>query len=179
MRWITFLCCLLAVSLAQAKDLKIATVDLQKLFTEYPGTKKAQDKFNALAKKKVDDLGDQKKEIQDLNDDLQKSSSILTKKQRKDKQYILQRKMEDYQAKQGEISNELKAKEGEMTQEILTQVKAIVAGVAKAKGFDLVLDGEKAVYVREGTDLTPEVLKSYKELPSDSADPKGAGDTKK
>jgi len=179
MRRIAFLCCLLAVSLAEAKDFKIATVDLTKLFTEYPGTKKAQEKFQTLAKKKQDDLVDMEKEIRDLDSDLKKSASVLTKKQRKDKEYLFQRKYEDYQGKKNEIMSELKVKEGEMTQEILSQVKAIVATLAKAKGFDLVLDGEKAVYVREGTDLTPEVLKSYKDLPSDSTDTKGAGDSKK
>jgi outer membrane protein len=169
-RWVVFISCLFSFSLAQAKDLKVGTVDLQKLFTEFPGTKKAQDKFNELAKKKQKDLADFKQELTDLDKDLRKSSSVLTEKQRKDKQYMLQKKAEDYDRQQNEVLTELKGQENEMTQEILSQIKTVVATVAKEKGVDLVLDGEKAVYVRDGIDLTDSILKSYKTLDLDSKD---------
>jgi len=180
-RWIAFWTCLLFISLAQAKDFKIATVDLTKLFTEYPGTKTAQSKFNTMAKKKQQDLIDLKKEIDDKKDELDKTSSVLTKKQKKEQAYLLTKMEQDYLQKENEVMTELKNQETQMTQDVLSQIKAIVAKIAKDKGCDLVLDAEKTVYAKDSVDLTDDVLKSYKTMKADSSDSKdstSSGDSK-
>jgi len=59
MRFITLLlCCLFAASMVSAKDMKVGTVDLKKIFNEYPGTKTATKKFTVMAQKKQKDLQD-------------------------------------------------------------------------------------------------------------------------
>ena len=67
MRILSFLVCFfLMLSTAFAKDFKVATVDLAKLFSEYPGTKDAQDKFNAIAlQKKQKDIAGEEQDLQD------------------------------------------------------------------------------------------------------------------
>jgi len=150
--------------------MKIGTVDLQKLFTEYPGTKKAQEKFNTLAKKKQGDLVDLKTEVTDLDKELRTNQSLYTKKQIQEKQYVIQKKAEDYQRKENEVLSELKVKEGEMTQDIFAEIKKVVSTVAKNKGVDLVLDQKKAIYLRDGIDLSDAVLKEYKNIVTESSD---------
>ena len=172
MRFVALVCCLLIASMATAKDLKVGTVDLKKLFNEYPGTEKAQKKFKAFALKKQKDLSDPEEELTDLQKQLEGSSSVLSAKEKKKKAAEYQTKLREYAQLKNQITNDLAAKESEMTQGILDEIKAAVAGVARDKGVDLVLDSEKTVYVNGGTDLTEAVLKSgaYKNKDSDSDD---------
>ncbi|HET9869665.1 MAG TPA: OmpH family outer membrane protein, partial [bacterium] len=60
-----------------------------------------------------------------------------------------------------QIMAELKGAEDQMTDDILSQIKAIVVKVAKAKGYDAVLDSEKTILVTDPVDLTDEVIKAF------------------
>ncbi|HVM33027.1 MAG TPA: OmpH family outer membrane protein [bacterium] len=162
MRILSFVVCFfLMISPVLAKDFKVATVDLAKLFADYPGTKAAQDKFNAIAQKKQKDLAGQEQDLQDLDAELKKQSSVLTPKQKSDKEYILKKKLEDYSQQKNQILAELKTDENQMTDDILTQIKAIVTKVAQGKGVDVVLDSEKTILVTNPVDLTDEVEKAF------------------
>ncbi len=167
MRSITLLCCFLAVSLvsvAQAKDMKVATVDLKKIFQEYPGYEKAQAKFKALAEKKQKELSEPEQELGDLQKELESSGSVMSAKEKQKKTAKAKKLYESYAQQKSQIQNELATKETEMTQGLLDEIKAVVADVAKEKDIDLVLDVEKAVYVKDGTDLTDALLKKFKTL---------------
>ncbi len=153
--------------------MKVGTVDLQKLFKEYPGTVKAQKKFNAMAKKKAADLKEAQEDLKDFATELRSSDSVLSAKQKRQKQNELDAKQNTYLQQENQIKMELAAKENEMTQSILEELKAIVASMAKDKGVDLVLDSEKIVYLNGGIDLTDAILKSYKKSDSDSSDDTG------
>jgi outer membrane protein len=154
-------CFFLLASTSFAKDFKMATVDLAKLFNEFPGTKDAQDKFTTIAAKKQKDLESQANDLQDLDNELKKQSSVLTPKQKADKEYILKKKFEDYTQEKNQIMAELKTDQDQMTDDLLTQIKAIVVKVAQAKGYDVVLDSEKTILVNNPVDLTDDVIKQY------------------
>jgi outer membrane protein len=168
MRFLTLLCCFFAASTVMAREFTVGTVDLQQLFKEYPGTKTAQKKFNAMADKKKQDLTDSAEEIRDLEKELKDSSSVLSKSEMKEKQEEYATKAKAFQDQENQIQNDLAGKEQEMTQALLGEIKVIVAKVAQDKGVDLVLDSDKTVYAKDATDLTPDVLKNYKS--SDSSD---------
>jgi len=172
MRFITVICVFLATSLVSAKDFKVATVDLQKLFKEYPGYEKAQKKFKTLAEKKQKELQESAQDLQDLQGEIKNSSSVLSAKQKKQKESELKQKAHELDLAENQAMTYLASKESEMTQSLLDEIKTIVAAVAKDKGADLVLDGEKTVYVNGGIDLTTDVLKSkeFKVTESDSQD---------
>ncbi|MGH7739827.1 MAG: OmpH family outer membrane protein [bacterium] len=176
MRILGYLMCLcLMVSPVWAGNFKVATVDLAKLFGAYPGTKSAQDKFNAMAEKKQKSLEGMEQDLQDLSTDLKKQSSVLTSKQKSDKEYILKKKYQDYTDQKNKSLADLKAAENQMTDDILARIKTIVAKVAKDKGYDLVLDSEKTIVVNNPEDLTDAVIKAF---PADaSADSDDSSDS--
>ncbi len=168
MRWIALLCCFLTASMVSAKDLKIAVVDMQKLFNSYPGTQKAKDKLADMEKKKRDDLSDQAQELKDLEKDLSDSSSVLSETQRARKTKEYKSKLAAFSQDQDEAQKEVMAKESEMSQTIKGEIKDIVAAVAKDKGIDLVLDQDQTVYAMDAADLTENVLNKFKDM--DKAD---------
>jgi outer membrane protein len=181
MRFITLLCCFLVASVLSAKDMKVGTVDLQKLFKEYPGTKTAQKKFTAMAQRKQKDLQDAADELKDMAADMESSKSVLSTKQKRQKQTEYETKEKDLRMQDAQIRTDLATKEAEMTQSILDEIKAIVAAAAKEKGVDLVLDSEKTVYINGGVDLTDDVLKGkdFKSSDSDSQDDSESKKSKK
>ena len=85
MRFFTLICCFFVASVVMARDFTVGIVDLQQLFKEYPGTKKAQKKFNAMADKKKQDLTDAAEELRDLEKQLKDSGSVLSKKENETK----------------------------------------------------------------------------------------------
>jgi Skp family chaperone for outer membrane proteins len=168
MRFFTLICCFFVASVVMARDFTVGIVDLQQLFKEYPGTKKAQKKFNAMADKKKQDLTDAAEELRDLEKQLKDSGSVLSKKEMKQKQDEYTTKARAFQDQENQIQTDLAGKEQEMTAALLGEIKEVVAKLAKKDGIDLVLDSEKTVYAKDATDLTAEVLKTYKD--SDSSD---------
>jgi outer membrane protein len=172
MRFISlFLAAFLVAGLALAGDIKIATVDLQKLFKDYPGTQKAEDQLKEIEKKKIKELTPMEDELKDLQNELQNNSSVLSKKDKQEKKELFGVKMDEYTKAKSQVASDLQTKENDMTQGVLVEIKGIIAGVAKDKGFDLVLDSEKTAYVKGGTDLTDEIEKDPK-FTADKADSK-------
>lgn len=176
MRLITLLCCFLVVSVASAKDFRVAVVDMQKLFSDFPGTEKAKKKLGDLEEKKKEDLADSEQELKDLQKDLS-DTSMLSEKQKMKKGKLYGDKLQAYKETTERVQKELMAAESEMTQKIVDQINGIVAGVAKNKDFDLVLDSAKTVYVKDSVDLTKDVLDEFKK--EADADTKDESNTKK
>jgi len=160
MRFITLLCFLFATSAAMAKDFTVATVDLQKLFKAYPGTAKAQKKFDALAKDKKAELSSSETILTKLQKEL-KDSDDLTEKQKTAKQKQFQDEAQTYQDLKTHLQNELSTKQQEMTQTVLDEIKVIVNKVAAKDGVDMVVQSSDVVYMKTDMDLTDEVLKSF------------------
>jgi outer membrane protein len=179
MRFIPLMCCFLVASLACAADLKIGVVDLQKLFKEYPGTKKAEKKFQDVAVQKQKDLKDSEEEITGLDQELKSSSAVMSAKKKLKKQEELKQKYQDYLQTKAKLENELRTQEAQMTADILDEIKDIAAKVAKAQGMDLVLDSEKTVYAKNSTDLTDSIVKEFKKMPTEAADENGGKGKKK
>ncbi len=170
MRFITFLCCVMVASVSFAKDYKVGTVDLKKLFNEFPGKKAGDIKMKELIQEKQADLLPLKKDLEKLQTELESSSAVLTKAEKKEKQYEFQKKMDDFTTQQKQMQSELADKDTEMTEKLLDQIKVIIGKIAKDKGVDLILDSDKTVYARDAVDLTEDVLKSYKDLPAVDTD---------
>src|SRR5258708_2051895 len=142
MRFLTLLCCFLVSSVSIAKDFKIGIVDLQKIFTEYPGTKEANKKFSTMTAKKQQELVDSQDELKDLDKELKNSSSVLSTKQRKNKEKEFATKYQALQRQEEQVRADLATKQLDMKTELLEKIKAIVAKVAKDAGVDLILDSE-------------------------------------
>lgn len=172
MRFISLLlAAFLAAGLALAGDIKIATVDLSKLLKDYPGSQKAMDQLQEIGKKKYKELLPMQDELKDLQNELQNNSSVLSKKEKEEKKELLEMKYEQLQKAKSQVDNELQTKENDLTQQVLGEIKGVIAGVAKDKGYDLVLDSEKTAYVKGGEDLTAVVEKDPK-FAADKADSK-------
>jgi Skp family chaperone for outer membrane proteins len=170
MRFIAFLCCFLMASLAVAKDLKIATVDVSKIVKEYPGYKTAQTKLAAVKDKKQSELVAEKKELDDLGVEIDRSKSVWTKSELKEKEYLYNKKRDDLISAQTQAEKDLASQENDMLQKIVDAVKAIVKKTALDQGVDVVLDSQGTIYMKDSLDLTDAVIKKYQGIDATSLD---------
>ena len=170
MRFLILICLFSAVSTAMAKDFTVATVDMQVLFKQYPGTYPAQKKLDDLTLEKKQDLADSEETLGDLQKELNAPKGALSRKERKRKEEEFEEEAEDYQNEKNRIENELEERNQEMTRLLMGRIRDMVAGIAKKEGVDLVLDSNDAVANPYSLDLTGEVLRAFAQLKPETAD---------
>ncbi|HTC21796.1 MAG TPA: OmpH family outer membrane protein [bacterium] len=173
MRFWVLICWLLAASAVAAGNLRVATVDMKTLFKEYPGTPEAQKKFEAQAREKKEDLEDSQQDLADLQDELNDPKSPMSRKERERKESEFAKESQDYQNEEKHIQLELDDQEKEMTRMLMDQIKHIVAQVAKNEDIDLILDSDDAVHIKDGTNLTEEILRAFANLTPEPTDADG------
>jgi len=167
MRYLILVICLLAASTVMADGFTIATVDMQKLFKDYPGTPPAQKKFDAYTQKQKAELVDSQKILVKLQKELE-GNTTLSDSAKQEKLKAFQDESQNFQDEKTRIQNDLAVKEQEMTQAIVGKIKDIVATVAKKDKVDLVLDASDTVNAKNAVDLTDEVLAAFKTVSADS-----------
>lgn len=149
---------------AAETPLRIAVIDSKALFDGYKGTKEAQDKYDKQVAAWEQDVADRQKELATLKDKFEKQSLMLSDEKKKElqtqfmtKQADLQKLVQNLYGKDGRVVK----KNEEFTGPIIQKIRGVAQQVAKAEGYDLVLDKASGAvfYVsREDLDLTSKVL---------------------
>lgn len=141
--------------------LKVGYVDIEKVFNQYSGTKKAKSKLQSKLEAEQKKIDKSKQDILKMKQDLDKQKTILDKNKLKEKEDELQAKLEKLQAEALEIQQKLLSEEKELTANIVEEIRAIVQKIAKEKEFDYVF--EKNLLLYGGEDITYLVLKKMNE----------------
>lgn len=178
----------MALSATANAELKVATVDVQKLFADYYKTHEAQAEVDKAAqtvqetnntraetiKKMEADFNDMVKRLQD---------PMLNEKDKKELEQKAQIKRQEVialeQERRGFVERQLKSLQEQMkvrSAKIMGEITKITEGIATKGNYDLVLDksaqalrsNQVFVYTKPGMDITPTVMK---ELNKDA--PKG------
>ncbi len=149
---------------AAETPLRMAIIDSKALFDGYKGTKEAQDKYDRQVASWEQDVADRQKELATLKEKFEKQSLMLSEEKKKDlqsqfmaKQADLQKLVQSLYGKDGRVVK----KNEEFTGPIIQKIRGVAQQVAKAEGYDLVLDKASGAvfYVsRQDLDLTPKVL---------------------
>jgi len=155
---------------AMAAGSKIAFVDTQSVFDKTKLGKKYQGIVREYyeSRKKILDIDAE--EIQKLQEDYtkQKQSKLLTEKAQKDKEETITRKINDFQKKRDEFSNEISKKNEELSGEFNQQMVVILKDIVKKEKVSLVLsktinilsktEVPSVLYADEDLDLTEKVI---------------------
>ncbi len=156
---------LLSIVLAGAENLKIGTIDAQKILDNTKAGKKTKATMEEYVKsrQKIIDLEEQ--EIKNLEDELVKQGPVLSAEAKKDKQDAFQRKMLDYQKKVAELNKEVQNKKKEVLEDFNKTLEQIVRNIAEKEGYTVILDrnteGGIIVYAKESVDLTDKVIQEF------------------
>jgi outer membrane protein len=161
---------------AMAAGGKIAYVDTQTVFDKSTLGKKYQGIVREYyeSRKKILDMDAD--EIQKLQDEYgkQKQAKLLNEKAQKEKEESLNRKVNDFQKKREDFSNEIGKKNEELSNEFNQQMVAVLKEIVKKEKVSLVLNKTinvlskaevpSVLYADEELDLTDKVVAELDKL---------------
>lgn len=144
--------------------MRIAILDSKALFDGYKGTKEAQERYDKQVASWEQDVADKQKELANLKERYDKQALMLSEEKKRNlqsemmsKQADLQKMVQSFYGKDGKV-----VKENEkFTAPIIQKIRAVAQQVAKAEGYDLVLDraaGAVFYVSKDDWDITPKVL---------------------
>jgi outer membrane protein len=142
---------------ANSFALSVGYVDIEKVFSQYSGTKTAKDKLQKQMEVEQKSIEKEKDSILKDKADLEKKMSILDKDTVEQKQKDLQSRAEKLQTKAQDLQQKLMDQEKDLTANIVEEIRAIVQKIAKEKNYDYVF--EKSMLLFGGDDITYLVLK--------------------
>jgi outer membrane protein len=139
---------------AWAEELKIAYVDMGKLFDNYERTKTSEAVLEKKGKQKEAELEGRVNELKKLRESLE----LLNDKAREAKAREIEAKADELKRFRTNTARDLRQERDEMAQRILQEIQAVVTDYGKTNGFSMILDERTMLYGRPTYDATDEVL---------------------
>ena len=137
---------------------KVASMDYEAVLAAMPETKKMTTDLDTFSKTKGDELQKQAEAFQKEVQQYQADGAKLTEAQRSAKEGELQKKQQNLQQLQQTAQNDLAQRRDAAVKPIIDKLNNAVAKVAKANGFDFIIDSTALIY-KGGPDATPLVKK--------------------
>jgi outer membrane protein len=144
-------------SMASAET-KIGVVDIQRLASDSPQAKEANDALRAEFGPRQKGIETQQQTLKAKEDKLTKDGATMTEVQRTQADKELRDGYRDLQLKQSAFQEDLNAARQDAQDKISRVLRDEVIVFAKAQGFDLILTD--AAYATTALDVTPQLLQS-------------------
>ena len=137
-------------------DLKIAYVDLSKVFDGYQKTKE----FDAVLQSEGEAFQKERDAMVQKIQDAQSKLALMNDTQKASMQADIEKQKNDVVAYDKEKRTELAKKRDDKVREILTEIQGIVSDLAKKEGYTYVLNDRVMIYGDPQFNITDEVLKT-------------------
>jgi outer membrane protein len=149
---------LIGANLADAAELKVGFVKLERLFKEAAPAVKAQKKIEKEFAARDQELQKLAKQARDLQTSLEKDGVTMGESERRDKEQDLARMNRDLQRMQRELREDLNLRKNEELAAVLERANKVIQQIAESEKFDLIL--QEAVYISPRIDITDRVIKA-------------------
>jgi outer membrane protein len=147
---------------------KIAFVVLQRIVNESAEGKAASGQIQALQQKKANELNDKNKQLQGLQQRLEKEGSVMSDSARADVQKQAEKIQVDIQRFTQDAQQEIQDLQNQLQQQFQQKIDPILAQVGQEKGLHFIFNGPDSglVWADLGLDISADVIKkldaSYK-----------------
>jgi outer membrane protein len=140
---------------------KVAFINPQRIFQESTDGKAALTRVQALTQKKQTENTAKQKQLQDNQQKLQSSGSVMSEAARGQLEKEIEREQLDIQRFQQDAQAEIQELQNEVQTEFARKVQPLIDQLAKEKGLHLVFNVNDAgfAWVEPGLDLTSELIK--------------------
>lgn len=150
---------------ASAADLKIASVDLQKVLSSSSAGKDAQKEFENDRKKLQEKINGKKSEWEKASQGYQKQKESLNEKARAEKEEQLVSQERELKRTFQDAEESLRRRNGQLVGSMMEKVKKIVDEYGKEQGYTFILEknGQSVLYVDSAIDITETIVKKLDE----------------
>lgn len=147
-----------AFSSAEAVELKVGYVQVDKILQDAPQTAESGKKLEREFSPRSQELDRMSKQIKDAEAALDKEGLTITEVDRRNKERDVQNIKIEFQRKQRELREDINLRKNEELGSLQDRINKAVQSVAKDEGYDLVVYSGVA-YASDKIDLTAKVLK--------------------
>ncbi|PKO84062.1 MAG: hypothetical protein CVU17_05660 [Betaproteobacteria bacterium HGW-Betaproteobacteria-11] len=149
---------LLSIAGAAQAESKIGFINSQRILAESPQAARAKKKIEKDFEKRDQDLQRMGKQIQTLQETLDKNSATMAESERRTKERELADLTRDIQRKQREFREDLSQRQNEEMAAIFDRVNKAIKQIAETEKYDVIL--QDAVYFNPRIDITDKVIKA-------------------
>lgn len=153
---LTVVAVLLLTTSSFAKDLKIAYVDLSRLFDNYTKTKE----YDATLQKEGESFQKERDDMIAKIRDAQGKLALMKEDEKQKLNADIEKQKNDLIEFDKQKRTDLAKKRDEKVREILLEINKIVSDLAQKQGYDYILNDRVLIYGDKTQDLTDTVLKS-------------------
>ena len=144
---------------------KIGYINTVEIMNKYPAALKAKAELESKTgewKKNIQTLED---ELNKLNKEMMENGSRWSKQELQDKEKVMKQKQADYNRYVRAIQEKANQTETELTKPVFSEINAKIESFGKDKGYDLILgtmSGGNILYAHKSKDLTDEFIEYTK-----------------
>ena len=154
---------------SSSQEGKIGYVDSMKLRAEFKEFTDAQVKFDQDVKTWQEEITKMDQVIDSLQDDLDKTSLMLSEAKKKEKEDNLESKKQEYQRLTNDVfgpGGRAERRNAELTKPILDKINQILEKIATEENFIMIFDSVNGniAYAKKSLDLTDQVLEELKKM---------------
>ncbi|PKO87084.1 MAG: hypothetical protein CVU18_11995 [Betaproteobacteria bacterium HGW-Betaproteobacteria-12] len=151
----------LLVTGATAAELKVGYVNTQRIFRDAPAAQKAAKKLESEFAKRDQDLQRMAKQLQGLQENLEKNSVTMAESDRRAKEKEFGELSREFQRRQREFREDLNLRQNEENAAVIEKANRAIKQIAETDKFDLIL--QDVVWVSPRLDITERVIKALAE----------------
>ena len=143
---VLFAAVMMLMTVGVAKAQKVASMDYEAVLAAMPETKKMTTDLDTFSKTKGDELNKQAEAFQKEVQAYQAEGAKMTEAQRTAKESELQKKQQNLQQLQQTAQQDLASRRDTAVKPIIEKLNNAVNKVAKANGFDFIIDATALIY---------------------------------
>lgn len=150
-----------AVVAAEAADIKIGFVDVERITRESAPAERASKQLEKEFAPRVQDLQRREAQIKGLQGQLEKDAMTMVESERRGKEQELARLSVEFQRMQREYREDLSMRRNQELAALFERANRVIKQIADAETFDLIV--QEAAYRSSRIDITDRVLKALAE----------------
>jgi outer membrane protein len=148
---------------SQNLNMKIGSVDIQRVINECQVGKEAKKLLTKEAEKFQGLIAEKQKELQAMKESLERQSLMLNPEARATREKELQTRLRDYQRWGEDVQNEMNQKRSEMERAIFVALQKVIQKLGTDEGYTLIVERNESIvlFSSKSTDITDLVIKAY------------------
>ena len=140
-----------------AADLKVGYVDARRLLEESPQAEKASKKLKDEFGAREAELSSSQKELDDLQNKLQRDGDIMSESERKKMGIDILTKQRELRRKQEEFRQDITIRQNDAMGGLQDTIREAIQGIGRREGYDIIFY-EGISYANPALDMTDKVL---------------------
>jgi outer membrane protein len=151
----------LVFSQASVAQQKIGLVDVQRALSSVAAGKKVRTDIESERDKRSGEFKKKGEDIEKMRQDIEKKQAVLSEEAMRKRQAEFQEEVMKYRASFEKANQEFIKKEQDMMKPVTDKLRKVIDKVAKAKGLNVVIHFEAALFSDGSADVTDDVIKAF------------------